>query len=202
MKRFHNPHFKDIYFAYANYGKSCSQGKLEWLNANYLIENGINAYMPVAYGQYTVLGFEIRSFMITKKLPGQCLSDFVAENWISLDENEKIKILKAVNTVVKRIYNSKISFRDLYLWHFFIEKIDNQYQLYMLDLHRMKKISKGRRDTIKDLAALYYSLSDKYFTPQMKEIAVFNTENADLNIKTKVKKRAAKIKARRGAPRY
>lgn len=202
MKRYHNPHFKDLYFAYLNYGRGCTQGRLEWKNANYLIDNGINAYLPVAYGQYTICQLEKRSFMITKKLPGVCLADFVAKNWISLDENEKTKILKAVNLVVKRLYDTKISFRDLYLWHFFVDIVDSQYQLYMLDLHRMKKYSKSTRDRIKDLAALHYSLSDKYFTPQMKEIALFDTNKTDLRLKDKILKRAAKIQTRRGAPRY
>ena len=50
MKRFFNQHFKDIAFAFGNYRRIMTLGELEWENANFLLQNGIETYRPVCVG--------------------------------------------------------------------------------------------------------------------------------------------------------
>ena len=77
MKRFYDPHFKDMLFTLGNFGRICSQGQCEWNNANLLLQNGIETYKPICCGWESACGFEKRSFFITEKIDGICLADFV-----------------------------------------------------------------------------------------------------------------------------
>ena len=62
MKRFFNPHLKDMLFTLRNFGKFCSQGELEWRNAHILLDNGIETYHPVCFGFRSICGIERQSF--------------------------------------------------------------------------------------------------------------------------------------------
>ena len=50
MKRFMQPHFKDMFFTACRSGHICSQGQYEWQCAKYLLDNGIMTYRPVCFG--------------------------------------------------------------------------------------------------------------------------------------------------------
>ncbi|MHC4418800.1 MAG: hypothetical protein ACYSU6_09480, partial [Planctomycetota bacterium] len=56
LKRFYHPHFKDMFFAFRNFGHLCSQAACEWKNANLLLDKGIGTYRPVCYGEQTKCG--------------------------------------------------------------------------------------------------------------------------------------------------
>ncbi len=90
MKRFFDPHYKDMVFALWNWGSLCSQGQLEWNCANYLMNHGIKTYQPVCYGHIKRFGLERKSFLLTEKLNGECLMDFVAQRWRSMDQISKL----------------------------------------------------------------------------------------------------------------
>jgi hypothetical protein len=79
MKRFHEPHFKDIVTALWDCGRLTSQAGLERKNAHKLLENGIDTYKykPVCLGESTVSGFERMSFLINEELMLISTLDFV-----------------------------------------------------------------------------------------------------------------------------
>jgi len=168
MKRFFRPHFKDMLFTIRNFGSLCSQAACEWKNAKLLLERGIETYHPVCYGEQMRFGLEKISFIITEKINGACLTDFVAANRQSLDRQQKEKIITAVAKLVRKIHNAKISLPDLYLWHIFIKNNSvpdelGEDDLAVIDLHRMRINVSNRNALIKDLGALDFSLSEKYF---------------------------------------
>ena len=63
MKRFFQPHFKDMLSAFCHFGTLCSQAEVEWRNANILLDNGIETYRPVCYGAQSRFGIEQQSFL-------------------------------------------------------------------------------------------------------------------------------------------
>ena len=93
LKRFFNPHLKDMFFTWRNLGRLCSQGAYEWANANFLLNNGIKTYKPVCRGELTKFGIERKSFIVTEKLQGQSMESFVAENWSRLKQSQKEEII-------------------------------------------------------------------------------------------------------------
>ncbi|MHC5076428.1 MAG: lipopolysaccharide kinase InaA family protein, partial [Planctomycetota bacterium] len=137
LKRFIKPHFKDIFFTWRGTGRLCSQGKYEWDCANFLIQNGIESYKPVCYGEQIKLGLERRSFFVTEKLPGECMTDFVKEQWPNLERHEKETIIRELGLFVRKIHDLKVSFPDLYLWHIFLRQEEGQWEFAIIDLHRM-----------------------------------------------------------------
>ena len=120
MKRFFNPHLKDIFFTFRNFGRICSQAMCEWKNADILLGNGVVTYKPLCYGEQKILGVERRSFFVTEKLRGQCFTDFLSRRWAGLDRIEREKIITGLAVFVRRIHDAGISLPDLYVWHIFI----------------------------------------------------------------------------------
>ena len=173
MKRFVRPHFKDMWFTFCNHGQICSQGGCEWRNANLLLENGVETYRPVCYGEEMVCGIEKRSFFITEKLTGQCLSDFVSERWGTLDQSKREKIISSLAKVVRRIHDAGISMPDLYVWHVFISQVDNgDYEFAVIDLHRMKIKVKDKNEFARDLGAFDFSMLGKYFDDKIRRVFI------------------------------
>ncbi|MHC5061516.1 MAG: lipopolysaccharide kinase InaA family protein [Planctomycetota bacterium] len=175
MKRFFKPHFKDTLFTVRNFGRICSQAGCEWRNINTLLDSGIDTYHPVCYGRQMHFGLEKKSFIITEKINGMCLTDFVAADWLDLDQLQKENIIAALAKFVRKIHNAKISMPDLYLWHIFMTKTPLPDQVTeddfaIIDLHRMRINVSNRNDQIRNLGALDFSMSDKYFDDAVREL--------------------------------
>lgn len=186
MKRFFKPHFKDMLFTIRNFGSLCSQAACEWKNAKLLLQKGIDTYHPVSYGQQMLFGLEKKSFIITEKINGPSLTDFVAANWQSIDRNKKEKIIAAVAKLIRKVHNAKICLPDLYLWHIFTKKTlltdeISENDLAVIDLHRMRINVSSRNAQIRDLGALDFSMLGKYFDDNLREIFL----NAYTNTATK-----------------
>lgn len=212
MKRFFKPHFKDMLFTIRNFGNLCSQAACEWKNINILLQNGIDTYLPVCYGQQMRFGLEKKSFIITEKINGPPLTDFVAANWLNLDQPQKEKIITALAKFIRKIHNAKISLPDFYLWHIFITKAlgadditeDN---FAILDLHRMRINISNKNARIKDLGALDFSMLDKYFDDGIRDVfldAYVNTVERDKknSVLRRIKNRSQKLAGRRRKPDY
>jgi len=166
MKRFHKPHIKDMFFTLTNFGHLCSQARCEWNNANILLENGIDTYKPVCFGNDTVCGIERGSFFVTEKLSGKPLTEVVAESWSNLAQSQKQELIISIAKLAVKIHKAKVSLPDLYLWHIFMDQ-DN---LAVIDLHRMKINTSSRHQRIRNLAALDFSMLDKYFDKSLREL--------------------------------
>jgi hypothetical protein len=211
MKRFLNPHLKDILFTFRNFGSVCSQAVCEWKNAGILLENGVQTYRPVCYGEQKILGVERRSFFITEKLKGECFTDFLARRWAGLERCEKEKIITELAGFVRRIHNAGVGLPDLYVWHLFIKQkkdngTDSEYEFAVIDLHRMR-INAGPAQRIRDLGALDFSMLDTYFDDEIR-CMFLNSYLPEAPRSEKddfwrsVKKRSSVLAGRRKRPRY
>jgi hypothetical protein len=172
MKRFHQPHFKDIVAALRNCGRLTSQAALEWKNAHTLLENGIDTYKPVCLGERKVSGIERMSFLITEKLMSISMLDFVVQKWPGLERPQREKIVTAMAKLVRRVHDLKISLPDLYIWHIFIyeDHLDNECRLSVIDLHRMTHRVTSSGKMAKELGKLYWSMLSEYFDDNLKDL--------------------------------
>jgi hypothetical protein len=173
-KRFFSPHVKDMIFAWRSFGRLISQAALEWHNANMLFENGIETYRPVCYGAQTKFSLERKSFLITEMLPGMALTDFVSEKWSQLSQQQKEAIIVSLGKLVRKIHEAQISMPDLYLWHVFIKEIPNseQYDLAVIDLHRMGHNISNQNQLLKNLGRLDHSMPEKYFDERLRKLLI------------------------------
>ena len=209
MKRFFHPHFKDMFFTWRSFGSLCSQARCEWENATLLLDNDIETYRPVCFGEKTRCGIETNSFIVTEKLPGQALTDFVRQNWNNLQRQQKEKIITGMGKFIRRIHALNISLPDLYVWHIFIKENSdtNDYDFAVIDLHRMSRNIKNQKMLIKNLGRLHHSMVDKYFDEELKRsfIESFAGDDRDGDINTlasQVKKYSDAVSARRNPKPY
>ncbi|MHC4076081.1 MAG: lipopolysaccharide kinase InaA family protein [Planctomycetota bacterium] len=173
MKRFYKPHYKDVIAAWCGFGWGSSQAFLEWQNARLLLQNGINTYKPVLFGEDMKCGFEKRSILVTEKLNAQPMTEFVAENWRQFSSEEKEKLVTDLGGFVRRIHEAKISLPDLYLWHIFITQVsDKSCEFSVIDLHRMKRNVSDRNCQLRNLGRLDHSMTDKYFDEKMRQLLI------------------------------
>ena len=145
MKRFYRPHYKDMILSWRNIGRPCSQGRYEWENVRLLLENSIETYKPVCFGEKKTWGIENKSFFVTEELKSRCLTDFVRENWHSLKQQQKEKIITGLAAFIRKIHVSNICMPDLYIWHIYITENAGQYEYAVIDLHRMSRNVTSRR---------------------------------------------------------
>jgi tRNA A-37 threonylcarbamoyl transferase component Bud32 len=173
MKRFSHPHFKDILFSWRNIGRPCSQARYEWENAGLLLDNGIETYKPVCFGEKTMWGIENNSFFVTEELQSQCLTDFIRQNWQDFNQQQKEEIVTELGKFIRKIHALNISLPDLYVWHIYIsEDSAGQYNYAVIDLHRMSRNVTGRSQKIKNLGRLHHSMLDSYFDEELKQLLV------------------------------
>lgn len=211
MKRFFDPHYKDMVFALWNWGSLCSQGQLEWNCANYLMNHGIKTYQPVCYGHIKRFGLERKSFLLTEKLNGECLMDFVAQRWRSMDQNQQTELLRQLGQFCQKIHSLQVSLPDLYIYHIFIEpNPQGGYTFSVIDLHRMSiRVPRWRMLScrIENLARLAFTMREEYFTLSQRT-QLIKDSLTDLShdkidqIVTKVFRRSEQIGKRRKPPKY
>jgi len=173
IKRFFRPHFKDIVFARRNIGESCSQGRYEYENAKFLIDNGIGSYNPVCYGEQKKCGIETKSFVVTEELLPACLSDFAREKWSNLERPQQEKIISDLGTFVRRIHELNVSLPDLYVYHLYItQSVAGEYDFAVIDLHRMSRNVTSRNQKLKNLGRLHHSMLGDYFDDELKDLLI------------------------------
>ena len=209
IKRFFSPHIKDMVFAWRTFGKLISQAAVEWHNANMLLENGIETYRPVCYGTKTKFNLERKSFVVTEKLPGMALTDFVTDKWAQLSRQRKEAIIASIGKLVRKIHEAQISLPDLYLWHIFIKEKSNseQYEFAVIDLHRMEHNIRNQNQLLKNLGRLDYSMLDKYFDERLRKLLiesyVGNNQPGEItNIHRQIKKFSTALSAKRKVKSY
>ena len=209
MKRFYNPHFKDMLFARRNFGRFCSQAVCEWENANLLLKNDIGTYRPVCYGEQLTWGIERKSFFVIEELQGRCFTDFVARNWSQLAQSQKEKIIVSLAKLIRRIHDLNINLPDLYLWHIFIKEteIAGEWEFAVIDLHRMSHNVTDRNQQIKNLGRLDHSMRDEYFDDSIRRLFIEsyaggNWPGGIAKLATKVKRYSNAMSAKRSPKPY
>ncbi len=208
MKRFKQPHFKDMFFTRRSFGQACSQARCEWENARLLLDNGIETYRPICYGEKTKWGIENKSFIVTEKLQGIAMTDFVREKWHTLTTEQKERIISSIGTFIHKIHACKISLPDLYIWHIFIkETTENKYEFAVIDLHRMSRNVTSRNEQIENLGRLHHSMTAKYFDENLKRLLIesYAAAGGDIdidNLIARVKKQSDVVSAKRNPKPY
>ncbi len=165
MKRFFDPHFKDMLFTLGNFGKICSQAELEWRCANILLDNGIETYHPVGYGFRSVCSIERQSFFITEAIDGVCLLDYLVQNWTGLPAEKQESLVVKLAHFFAKIHAARLSLPDSYIWHVYMVNTgpgDEDYEFGMIDLHRMKRRTRGSNQAAMNLGRFFYSLPDGF----------------------------------------
>jgi hypothetical protein len=172
MKRFDRPHFKDMLAATRQVGHPASQAGIEWRNARYLLNHGVDTYRPVCMGWRSRLGIELQSFFVSEELDGMCLLDFVIDRWHGLDRDVQDRIIVAMAALARRAHALNISLPDLQVWHFFIhpDNMAGACPLAVIDLHRMTQGVRSRRRKARDMSRLCWSMLAEYFDEGHKEL--------------------------------
>ncbi|HPS56201.1 MAG TPA: lipopolysaccharide kinase InaA family protein [Sedimentisphaerales bacterium] len=209
MKRFYRPHIKDMIFSFLSLGKSHSQGQLEFNNASLLLKNNIETYRPVCFGHRVNFGIESESFFVTEEINGVCFTDWLAENYANMDDEQNEAVMASMADFVRRIHRAGVSMPDLYVWHLYmLNPIDvNNLKWAVIDLHRMSCGVKNSDKKIRNLGSLDYSMLDKYFSRGMKKAfikAYVKNDSlfSDVRITKKIKERSAHICKRRKKKEY
>ncbi|MBL7215609.1 MAG: hypothetical protein ISS71_08020 [Phycisphaerae bacterium] len=205
MKRFFNPHFKDMLFTLRNFGKICSQAELEWRNANIFLDNGIETYHPVCYGFRSVCGIERQSFFVTEEIDGCCLLDYLMDSWKILPPADKEMLVIKLAKFFRKIHSAGLSLPDSYIWHVYMVNTSNEtddYEFGMIDLHRMQIRTRGNRPAAMNLGRFLFSLPEGFMDAHLQSLFLENYLNTDFFGNKKafidaVKKWEAKISKRR-----
>ncbi len=145
-------------------GKQTTTAEREANVAIGLMEQGIGACIPAAYGHSRNFGTAQKSFIVTAAAPGVSLETFV-ESKSQISWNEKLRLIQAVALLARQFHENGWRHRDFYLCHIFIRKIEEQIQLTLIDLARVFR-PRWRRERwlIKDLAQLNYSAPQRVFS--------------------------------------
>lgn len=174
MKRFLQPHFKDMLSAFGHFVTLCSQAEVEWRNANILLDSGIETYHPVCYGAQSRFGIEQQSFFITEQIKGPCLLEYLTESWISLEEAKRQDLVIRLGKFFQRIHAARIALPDAYIWHVYMIRLANAsseaFELGMIDLHRMQIRKSDLRSAAKDLGAFLFSLPDGFMDAALRSL--------------------------------
>ena len=182
MKRFHDPHLKDILAAWHGCDGLTSQAGVEWRNSRRLQENGIGTYQGVCVGERTRWGLEKTSFFLTLELGAVCLLDFVIDNWQTLDRGRQEEIVVAMARFARTLHGLNISLPDLQLWHLYLPPSGspNDGSLSVIDLHRMTWPVRSEKKKAKDVGRLLWSMLPDYFDADHRQL-LLDTYFADLD---------------------
>ena len=173
MKRFIQPHYKDMLSAFIQFGKLCSQAEVEWRNARILLRHGIETYHPVCCGVRGRFGLERQSFFITEQIDGDCLTDHLSEHWAGLDTAGQQGLVVRLGLFFQKIHAAGIALPDSYIWHVYripTPAAPDGFELGMIDLHRMKLRCRGLRAAAKDLGAFLFSLPDGFMDDTLRSV--------------------------------
>ena len=173
MKRFFDPHFKDMLFTLRNFRTICSQAELEWRNANILLDNGIETYHPVCYGFRSICGIERQSFFVTKEINGCCLLDYLVSSWKTLSPADKETLVVKLAKFLRKIHSAGLSLPDSYVWHVYMVNTDDgtdDYEFGMIDLHRMQIRTRGTGQAAMNLGRFLFSLPAGFMDTRLETV--------------------------------
>lgn len=124
---------------------------------------GIQTTPFIAFGERGLNPATKNSFLITKDLGDIISLEDVCTNWLQTPPSIQLKrqLIRNVAHLAGIMHANGLNHRDFYICHICVQRTAfaaQDYQLFLIDLHRMgvrKKISNTQR--LKDLAALHFS---------------------------------------------
>ena len=147
--------------------RRASTSSFDRSGAEQLAACGINTPETIAYGEQWAGGFENRSFIITRKIPGaesieRKLPDFFYQERTGKNLKRRKAFIEGLADFVKRFHDTGFRHCDLYFSHIFLGEGG---ELYLIDLQRVfKPLVLKERFRVKDIAQLYYSAPAQYFS--------------------------------------
>lgn len=144
-----------------------SCGFVEWVSSSQLTSAGVPTPKTIAYGEQWGGLFERRSFVITEKIPDaealeRKLPEYFGEQPTNANLKRRRQFIAQLAGFLKKFHETNYRHRDLYFSHIFHE--DNG-RFFLIDLARaFKPMVLCRRYQIKDIAQVYYSAPNRYFS--------------------------------------
>jgi len=132
-------------------------------------ERGIPTVTPAGYGTRGRAPARLESFIITEPLEGFVHLDAFVETLSAMPRSERFRVRRRIIAelaeIARRLHESGMNHRDLYLCHFMLPPpdaaADAPLRIHVIDLHRVQiRASVPRRWIAKDLAALLFSSLD------------------------------------------
>ena len=134
----------------------------------------------------------------------------MTENWSDCPQSRKENIIIAIAKLARKLHDLNVGMPDLYIWHIFLRDRHNAdgpgvEDLAVIDLHRMRMNVRRTGKKIRDLAALNYSMLDKYFDDHLRELLISSYLEGAAAVNRKkivlaIQKRTEKLKRRRRTP--
>lgn len=167
VKRYRRPPWREQLSRILESHRDHSTAYREFSIARRLLETGIPAAFPLAYGERMQGWTEEASIVVFRKVQGQSLEE-LAKQWricpaIRPNWAERVEIANRLGHLVGRLHAEGWFHRDLYFSHVFLSRnADGRIVLQLIDLARMIRRTGWRRHwkwrwRVKDLAALAYS---------------------------------------------
>jgi len=137
----------------------------EWRAIRQFEKSGIPTTPLVCYGRRGINPAKMKSFIVTKEIRDCVSLEEYCREW---NKNPppfylKRELIKKVASLIKKMHESGMNHRDLYLCHFLLapEKRRERQTLYLIDLHRVQiRPRVPLRWKIKDLGGLLFSAMD------------------------------------------
>jgi hypothetical protein len=144
-----------------------SSMRYELDSANKLAAAGIKTARVVAYGEQWGLLFEIRSFIMTEKIPAaesleRKLPDCFEPAHTPTNLKQRREFIRVLAQFARKFHQTGLRHRDFYFSHIFYSR-DGSF--YLIDLQRVfRPIILAERFRVKDIAQLHYSAPAKHFS--------------------------------------
>ena len=158
LKRFFHPPSRVRQAVRASGTGATSVAGLEWAWMHRLAADGIPTITPIAFGEELRDGREVRSAILSAKVPGDALERLTTQ-WGPERRRTVRQLLGTTADLVARFHRFGYVHRDLYLSHvFFDDRAETEEALHLIDVQRvMRPRWRVGRWVVKDLASLNYS---------------------------------------------
>jgi len=120
----------------------------EWMLINKIRQFGIPTVIPVAVRE---------GYLITKKMEGvKSLHDFFLENKQTIKFEDKNNFIKSFAGFIKTLHLRGVFHEDLHAGNILVQKEKDQYEFYIIDLHRAKiKEYISKKDIVSNIVELH-----------------------------------------------
>jgi len=141
----------------------------EWKAIRQFEKSGIPTTPIVGYGRRGLNPARMKSFIITREIKNAISLEDYCGDWNKNPPpfSRKKELIKKVAFLIKKMHESGMNHRDLYLCHFLLapDKHNDKETLYLIDLHRVQIRQKvPQRWKVKDLGGLFFSAMDLCLT--------------------------------------
>jgi len=169
LKRNLLPYRKDGLASLWRRGRVWSAARVEFENGRCLLQHGIPAARPVAFGESCGRLWERFSFVITEAATGsETLDVFLRER---ADPDPRAKVLTGLAGLARRLHDAGLASPDLISRHVFLDRSSPEPGFCLIDMARLDQgrcIPHQRR--ARDLASLHVSIPESSASAREREI--------------------------------